>query len=57
MPLRDISARLKAAFGSSYTGDPSAIRKLGNFMNRPEYKFESRRRSGGMEYWVEEIMK
>ena len=57
VPLRDTSARLKAAFGSSYTGDPSAIRKLGNFMNRPEYKFESRRRSGGMEYWVEEIMK
>ena len=52
--LKNISARLKQAFRSGYTEDPGTLRKLGAFMNRPEYKFESRRRSSGMEYWVTE---
>ena len=53
--LKDISARMKQTFHSGYTEDPGTIRKLGNFMNRQEYKFESRRKASGMEYWVVEI--
>ena len=52
LPLKAISARMKQAFRSGYTDDASTIRKLGNFMNRPEYKFDSRRKAGGMEYLV-----
>ena len=53
--LKDISARMKQTFHSGYTEDPGTIRKLGNFMNRQEYKFESRRKASGMEYWVVEV--
>ena len=55
LSLRDISAHMKQVFGSGYTEDPGTIRKLGSFMNRPEYQFESRRRKNGMEYLVERL--
>ena len=54
LPLKVISARMKQAFRSGYTDDPGTIRRLGSFMNRQEYKFESRRRNTGMEYLVVE---
>ncbi len=54
MSLKAISARMKEAFRSGYTDDASTLRKLGNFMNRPEYKFNSRRKTSGMEYLVVE---
>ena len=55
MSLSDISARLKATFRSAYKEESGTLEKLGNFMNRPEYKFESRRKSTGMEYFVAEV--
>ena len=54
LSLKDISARLKQTFGSGYKEEPGTLEKIGNFLNRPEYKFESRRRNVGMEYWIEE---
>jgi predicted P-loop ATPase len=54
MTLKDISARLKKVFKSAYTEDEGAYIKIGNFLNRPEYKFESDRKAFGMVYWVKE---
>ena len=54
LTLKDISARLKKVFKSAYTEDEGAYIKIGNFLNRPEYKFESDRKAFGMVYWVKE---
>ena len=54
LSLKDISARLKAVFKSAYVEDENIYVKIGNFLNRPECKFESARRSYGMVYWVKE---
>ena len=54
MTLKDISARLKKVFKSAYSEDDGSYIKIGNFLNRPEYKFESDRKSFGMVYWVKE---
>ena len=56
LALKDISARLKQAFRSSYKEEPGTFEKIGNFMNRPEYKFQSRHRNTGTEYWVVETI-
>lgn len=50
--LKDISARLKQRFKSAYKEDAGSLIKIGNYLNRPEYKFQSRRTSQGMVYWV-----
>ena len=54
LSLKDISARLKAVFKGAYVEDENIYVKIGNFLNRPECKFESARRSYGMVYWVKE---
>ena len=51
MSLKEISALLKSHF-KNYQEDASAFQKIGNFLKRPEYRFESRRTSSGMTYWV-----
>ena len=52
IPLKNISASLKDAFKSAYKEEPGTLEKIGNFLNRPEYKFESRRPHSGTEYYV-----
>ena len=52
LSLKDISARLKQTFRSSYKEEPGTFEKIGNFLNRPEYKFQSRRPHTGTEYFV-----
>ena len=52
LSLKDISARLKQAFRSSYKEESGTFEKIGNFLNRPEYKFQSRHRNTGTEYYV-----
>ena len=52
MTLKDISARLKKVFKSAYAEDEGSYIKIGNFLNRPECKFLSDRKSFGMVYWV-----
>ena len=54
MTLKDISARLKKAFKSAYQEDEGCYIKIGNFLSRPEYKFESDRKVFGKVYWVKE---
>ena len=54
MTLKDISARLKKVFKGAYSEDEGSYIKIGNFLNRPECKFESDRKSFGMVYWVKE---
>ena len=54
LSVKDISVRLKQAFKSGYKEDEGALIKIGNYMSRPEYKFESRRKTTGFEYWVKE---
>ena len=51
MSLKEISALLKSHF-KKYQEDASVFQKIGNFLKRPEYRFESRRTSSGMTYWV-----
>ena len=55
MTLKDISTRLKKVFKGAYTEDEGSYIKIGNFLNRPEYKFPSRRKNSGMEYFVKEV--
>ncbi len=51
MSLKDLSALLKKHF-RGYKEEPDTFRKIGNYLNRPEYKFQSKRISAGMLYWV-----
>ena len=54
MTLKEISACLKKAFKSAYQEDEGCYIKIGNFLNRPEYKFENDRKKYGKVYWVKE---
>ena len=54
MTLKEISARLKKVFKGANTEDEGSYIKIGNYLNRPECKFESERKSFGMVYWVKE---
>ena len=54
MSLKEISARLKQVFKGAYSEDDGIYIKIGNFLSRPEYKFENDRKSAGMVYWVKE---
>ena len=49
--LKDISAMLKTHF-KGYKEDESTFRKIGNYLNRPEYKFQSKHTNAGALYWV-----
>ena len=51
MSLKDLSALLKSHF-KGYKEDTSSFQKIGNYLNRPEYKFQSRHTKTGVRYWV-----
>ena len=51
MSLKDLSALLKKHF-KGYKEDTNAFQKIGNYLNRPEYKFQSKRQTAGMQYLV-----
>ena len=57
MTLKEISARLKKVYRAAYSEDEGCYIKIGNFLSRPEYKFESERKSSGMVYWMKERKK
>ena len=46
--------RNKARIMRAYTEDDGSYIRIGNYLNRPECKFESDRKSSGMVYWVKE---
>jgi hypothetical protein len=52
--VKDISARLKATFKGAYKPDEGMLVKIGQFLSRPEYKFENDRKSIGWCYWVKD---
>ena len=52
--VKDISERLKQRFKGAFQPDAGTMVKIGQFLSRPEYKFESERRSYGWVYWVKE---
>jgi predicted P-loop ATPase len=52
MTLKDISAHLKKVFRGAYSEDEGSYVRIGNYLSRPEYKFESQRKTSGMVYWV-----
>ena len=54
MSLKEISAKLKKVFKGAYAEDEGSYIKIGNFLSRPECKFENDRKSFGMVYWVKE---
>ncbi len=49
--LNDLSALLKKHF-KGYKEDASTFQKIGNYLNRPEYKFDSKHSMGGTLYRV-----
>ena len=51
MSLKDISALLKKHF-KGYKEDTGSFQKIGSYLNRPEYKFQSRHAMDGNYYWV-----
>ena len=55
LSLKAISKQLKQAFKGAYKEEAGTFEKIGNFLNRPENKFRSRRRNSGSEYLVKEL--
>ena len=51
MSLKDLSALLKSKF-KGYKEDTGSFQKIGNYLNRPEYKFQSKHTTAGNFYWV-----
>ena len=51
MSLKDISDLLKEHF-SSYKVDEGTFIKIGNYLSRPEYRFEKKTMTSGVKYRV-----
>ncbi|MBR1448960.1 MAG: hypothetical protein IJ588_14700 [Prevotella sp.] len=51
MSLKELSALLKKHF-RGYQDDATSFQKIGNYLNRPEYKFESKHSTSGTLYRV-----
>ena len=51
MSLKDLSALLKSKF-KGYKEEENSFQKIGNYLNRPEYKFQSKHSTSGNYYWV-----
>ena len=56
LSVKEISDRLKLAFKGAYQPDEGTLVKIGQFLSRPEYKFESERKTRGWFYWIKETM-
>ena len=51
LSIPEISALMKSHF-KGYKEDPGAYRKIGHFLSRPQYKFQSKHGAQGVKYWV-----
>ena len=49
--IPELSALLKSHF-KGYKEDPATFRKIGSFLSRPQYKFQSKHTMNGAQYWV-----
>ena len=54
MTLKELSELLKKHF-KGYKEETNSFQKIGNYLNRPEYKFLSRHTTAGSCYWVKKI--
>ena len=54
LSLNDLSSMLKTHF-KGYKEDAGTFRKIGNYLCRPEYKFQSRHTNAGILYWVKRL--
>ena len=54
LSVKEISARLKESFKGAYQPDEGSLVKIGQYLSRPEYKFESERKTSGWKYWVKD---
>lgn len=54
LSLRDISDRLKQVFHGAYQESEGAFIKIGQWLSRPECRFERERKTYGWCYWVKE---
>ena len=54
LSVKEIADRLKQSFKGAFQPDDGTLVKIGQFLSRPEYKFESDRRSSGWVYWVKD---
>ena len=52
LSLKDMSAKLKLKFKSGFKEEPGILERMGRFLSRPEYKFQSRHSMHGTRYWV-----
>jgi hypothetical protein len=51
LSLKDLSALLKTHF-KGYKEEPGTFHKIGSYLSRPEYKFQSKHTNAGTLYWV-----
>ena len=51
LSINDLSSILKNHF-KGYKEDEGTFRKIGNYLSRPEYKFQSKHTNAGALYWV-----
>ena len=49
--LKELSTLLKKHF-KGYKEEPNSVQKIGNYLNRPEYKFQSKHTMNGTLYWI-----
>ena len=49
--LKELSTLLKKHF-KGYKEEPNSFQKIGNYLNRPEYKFQSKHTMNGTLYWI-----
>ena len=52
--VKDIAERMKQAFKGAFQPDEGTLVKIGQYLSRPEYCFESERKTRGWVYWVKE---
>ena len=49
--LKELSTLLKKHF-KGYKEEPNSFQKIGSYLNRPEYKFQSKHTMNGTLYWI-----
>lgn len=54
LSVKEISDRLKQSFKGAYQPDEGTLVKIGQCLSRPEYRFESERKTRGWVYWLKE---
>jgi len=54
LSVKEISDLLKQSFKGAYQPDEGSLVKIGQYLSRPEYHFESERKSHGWVYWVKD---